>query len=211
MFLKHEAFFDYIDLTELSLEYGYITIFELIQRYKTAVTLIDKDNPLRNMIIRRLTYHGVDLKSLDKEFEFDELDRSSSEQKGLEQEGTEQEGLAQVGLKKKDNDKLDLIRASGKYKWNFRAGDPDFFPSIPHGHNYMNINIKLDPYRGEVFDILHDKQLKSEDRKFIIQLWNDDEFRDVARKAINHYATNVNPGFAWRVPNYKRLPRKRRV
>lgn len=204
MFLKQEAFIDYNELTQLSFNLGYITIFELIKRYKMAITLIDKENPLRDIIIRELEFLGVHLETLDKELEWDNSDQSDCS-------SFEQEGIEKTGLEQKSSDRFDLIRASRKNTWNFRPGDPDFFPSIPHGHNYKNINLKLDPYRGEVFDVVNDKQLKSEDRKFIIELWNDDDFRDIARRAIDHYATNVNPMFVWRVQNFKRLPRKRRI
>jgi len=39
----------------------------------------------------------------------------------------------------------------GLSQWRFYLGDPDLFPSIPHGHSLLDKRKKLDAYRGWIF------------------------------------------------------------
>lgn len=96
-------------------------------------------------------------------------------------------------------------------KWEFHPYDDDFFPSVPHGHLQKNKTIKLDSYLGYTFDTSKDNcRLKRESRKFIILLWNDDKFRDMARNSVEYYIVH-HPNFNWRVDSPHRLPRKRKI
>jgi len=98
-----------------------------------------------------------------------------------------------------------------KSKWKFTIGDPDNFPSIPHGHSEKNTKIKLDCYLGYTFDTQNgNKHLKRESKEYIIKLWNDIKFRDFA---INHidWFIDSSPSHIWRVPHKRRLPRRRRA
>lgn len=93
--------------------------------------------------------------------------------------------------------------------WFFRPGDPDFFPSIPHGHWENRDFPKLDAYLGWLYNgSKQDGRLK---RKSIIALWNDQRFRDVAASAIDYYLTNHPHYNGWRVLNPRRLPRMRDI
>ncbi len=93
--------------------------------------------------------------------------------------------------------------------WKFTLGDPDNYPSIPHGHLKTNLKIKLDSYLGYTYDTSNgNKKLKREDRNYIKALWNDQDFRDFAIKQINWYIFN-NPHFRWRVKSPRILPRRR--
>lgn len=94
--------------------------------------------------------------------------------------------------------------------WEFTIGDPDPFPSIPHGHLKSKRMIKLDSYLGYTFDTSNgNKLLKRETKKYIASLWNQHKFRDFATKQINWFLYH-NPHFNWRVNNPKRIPRRRR-
>jgi len=88
-------------------------------------------------------------------------------------------------------------------RWEFHQYDRDYFPSIPHGHRKGSIR-KLDAYRGWVYE--RADQVERESRKLIIALWNDNKFREFARKAILFYMSEY-PRFLWRVRQPLRLPR----
>jgi hypothetical protein len=95
---------------------------------------------------------------------------------------------------------------TGLSHWFFHQGDPDFFPSIPHGHRVSGKRKKLDAYRGWIYR--EDQQAGREPRWKIIALWNDEKFRAFASTAIAYYLAAF-PGYQWRVPNPMRLPRLR--
>ena len=94
-------------------------------------------------------------------------------------------------------------------KWVFTLGDPDPFPSIPHGHLHSKKYVKLDAYLGYTFDMRNgQKQLKRESRVFIVNLWNNQKFRQFARKQLRWFISQ-NPNFKWRVSYPLRLPNRR--
>ncbi len=93
-------------------------------------------------------------------------------------------------------------------KWEFHKTDSDFFPSIPHGHAIINHKIKLDAYRGYIYK--NNQQNDRETRQFIIDLWNDNKFRDAARETIIYYLNTYPHYNNWRVSNPFRIPRRRR-
>jgi hypothetical protein len=96
-----------------------------------------------------------------------------------------------------------------KSPWEFTIGDPDPFPSVPHGHLQSNIKIKLDSYLGYTYDTSSCNQmLKRESRQFIITLWNSQKYRDFAIKQINWFMQQ-NPAFVWRVKQPFRIPVRR--
>jgi hypothetical protein len=74
--------------------------------------------------------------------------------------------------------------------WIFTKGDPDPYPSVPHGHlNHKNQQWpKLNPYSGRAFiqkDLEQsDLRLKRDD---MISLWNDKDFRKHALDQIGWY------------------------
>jgi len=93
--------------------------------------------------------------------------------------------------------------------WGFTLGDPDHFPSIPHGHLKSNSKIKLDSFLGYTFDTSNNKQLKRESKEYIAKLWNSEKFRAFSLKQINWFI-NKNPSFKWRTNNPVRLPTRMR-
>ncbi len=93
--------------------------------------------------------------------------------------------------------------------WKFTLGDPDYFPSIPHGHLNQNEKIKLDSYLGYTYDTSNgNMKLKREDRAYIVKLWNDAKFRDFAVKQI-HWFISQYPRYIWRVMYPTRIPIRR--
>lgn len=103
---------------------------------------------------------------------------------------------------------LTLVPAAntGLHHWKFRQADPDFFPSIPHGHLRSNHRRKLHAYRGWIYQ--DDRQIGREQRWKIIALWNDEKFRSFASIAIQYYLV-AYPRYVWPVPHPLRLPRRR--
>lgn len=98
---------------------------------------------------------------------------------------------------------------SGMKKWIFHEHDADCHPSIPHGHEHQKHHSKCDPYTGKVYDarrreIAHERI----SRQVRIALWRDSKFREFAMKSIIWYE-NSYPYYKFRVPNPRRLPRRR--
>lgn len=106
-----------------------------------------------------------------------------------------------------NNDISFMTTAGGLKNWFFRPGDPDYFPSVPHGHWENRDKPKLDAYLGWVYE--GSKQTDRLKRKSIVALWNDENFRAVAGAAIEYYLTNYPHYRGWRVSNPRRLPRRR--
>lgn len=104
---------------------------------------------------------------------------------------------------------LQLIPAgsTGLSSWIFHQADEDPFPSIPHGHLHGKSQPKLNPYTGWIYN--GSQQTSREKRKKIVALWNDSKFRNFAREAIDFYLGKFPKYTGWRVPNPRRLPRKR--
>jgi hypothetical protein len=96
--------------------------------------------------------------------------------------------------------------STGLHHWQFRQADPDFFPSIPHGHWCSDHRRKLHAYRGWMCQ--EDRQIGREPRRKIIALWNDEKFRSFASAAIQYYLATY-PRYAWPVLHPLRLPRRR--
>lgn len=90
--------------------------------------------------------------------------------------------------------------------WEFHHYDPDYFPSIPHGHYNGNKQPKLDVYLGWTYN--GSRQIGRVSRKDIIALWNDTKFRQFAIISIEWYLNKYKQYKGWRVKNPKRLPKK---
>lgn len=109
-----------------------------------------------------------------------------------------------------EDDVLIYFRAGGRTgltAWQFHPYDPDFFPSVPHGHHLQKAKMKLDAYLGWIYQ--RSNQVGREPRWKIIELWNDQQFRVVAADALNYYLTNHPTYRGWRVVNPRKLPRRR--
>ena len=92
--------------------------------------------------------------------------------------------------------------------WEFHQADDDYFPSVPHGHEHGRKQPKLDVYLGWVYNKA--KQVHRIERSAIVDLWNDRDFRDFARIAIDYYLTSFPSYSGWRVGDPRLLPSIRR-
>ena len=111
------------------------------------------------------------------------------------------------GISRDKNDHYRFLSIKkGLKDWVFHQYDADFHPSIPHGHFQGKNHPKLDAYLGWIYK--GSKQIDRLSKKFIIDLWNDEEFRVFARIAIEWYM-DENPNFNWRVNRPLMLPRFR--
>ena len=118
------------------------------------------------------------------------------------------EGEIQAGLSEDEWGYLQFLsRRKGLNDWIFHQYDPDFHPSVPHGHFKGKSQPKLDSYLGWVYQ--SSKQIRRLRRNLIIELWNDEEFRVVAQTAIEWYMAEF-PRYNWRVSDPLMLPRRRR-
>ena len=106
-----------------------------------------------------------------------------------------------------DNSLYQLIVSVNGSKWKFNQYDADFFPSVPHGHLTEKEARKLDVYLGWIYE--GTKQLRRVKRSLIINLWNDEQFRGLAARAIDYYLDHYPSYKGWRVSNPRKLPVKR--
>ena len=100
-----------------------------------------------------------------------------------------------------------IAKVNGFSAWHFNQYDPDFFPSVPHGHWKEKETRKLDVYLGWVYE--GTRQVSQEKRCLIIDLWNNEEFRRFAATAIDYYLDHHPSYKGWRVSNPRKLPVKR--
>lgn len=81
-------------------------------------------------------------------------------------------------------------------KWVFTVGDPDCYPSVPHGHLHRKTNEwpKLNPYTGRVFvDVHHEEESCRLTKAEMKSLWNNEKFEEHCRKQVlwySHFAPN---------------------
>ncbi|MHB8390842.1 MAG: hypothetical protein ACYDBH_14880 [Acidobacteriaceae bacterium] len=76
-------------------------------------------------------------------------------------------------------------------KWMFTVGDPDCYPSVPHGHLHKKTNEwpKLNPYTGRVFSDVHQEDVGSRLSKAEMKLlWNDPGFVELCRNQVLWYS-----------------------
>lgn len=75
--------------------------------------------------------------------------------------------------------------------WVFTLGDPDCYPSVPHGHHLRKTTPwpKLNPYVGRVFVDVHREDVRRRlTRLEMKQLWKDDEFVAHCREQVVWYS-----------------------
>ncbi|WP_290618613.1 hypothetical protein, partial [Immundisolibacter sp.] len=79
-----------------------------------------------------------------------------------------------------------------------------FFPQLDHA-----LAPSCPRRRFRWIDQRFPKQQRREPKKNIIYLWNDRQYREFARAAIDYYLTHHRNYDGWRVVNPMRLPRRR--
>jgi hypothetical protein len=196
--LAKEAALTYFELSQVTYYFGLISQTHWIDRLAALRLMCAPDDPTRSF-----ANHILQIEEWETADEWPEEDREPQAGSGTDPQESRIEP---------QDDFPWLLKfipgsATGLSHWIFNIGDPDFFPSIPHGHYQGHKWPKLDAYLGWTYT--HSRQGKREPRQNIIALWNDDKFRDFALRAINWYIGQY-PNFQWRVPNPLRLPKKRR-
>jgi hypothetical protein len=106
-----------------------------------------------------------------------------------------------------DNQLLLIAKINSLRAWHLNHYDPDFFPSVPHGHWNEKETRRLDAYLGWQYE--GTRQVGLEKRSVITDLLNNDEFRLFARTAIDYYLEHHPSYKGWRVLNPMKLPVKR--
>ena len=96
---------------------------------------------------------------------------------------------------------------TGMGNWVFNLADADFHPSVPHGHSKQEYRRKLDCYTGWIY--VQGRQVGRESSEKVARLWNDDQFRQAALRAIAYYTQHFPDYSGWRVQDPFRLPRRR--
>ncbi|MGG3797713.1 hypothetical protein [Metabacillus fastidiosus] len=217
MYLSNEAAYDYLKASELSLEFGLIGFQEFMQRIVYLYRMVNPQTPLsrklKNRIVGYQTKYLVNIsndKIMEEEFANEYQQKSGRQPTVHDKTLTDKRTFE--GKENQQKNRYDFKTSTkGIYsKWEFHKGDADPNPSVPHGHSIEERkyhNYKLDSYRGLIYDN-NGIYTTKEKRDFIIDLWNNDKFRDFALQAINHFILN-NPKYKFRVKNPKVLPRKR--
>jgi hypothetical protein len=204
-----EASYFFLHMVELSWEFNHISKIEFEERLLVLYELSDTEfkeemvntYKMGNMLSPRM----VDL--IETKIYIDEEWDEADSYKAARQNTTKGDGITTE--KHDDNDPVlhFISKASGKIsKWDFHKTDSDPLPSIPHGHSIENHTIKLDAYLGYITK--DNRLIGREKRKYIIDLWNDEEFRAHALETITYYYKTYKH-YTWRVPNPFKLPKRR--
>lgn len=84
---------------------------------------------------------------------------------------------AAISPQSKEDNIYRLVPMGLSYKWVFTKGDPDPFPSVPHGHlDSQNASWpKLNPYTGWAYSA-SGKKIERLTKREMKTLWNDDAF-----------------------------------
>jgi hypothetical protein len=201
----------FIYLTEVSYDYGLITRKVFNQR-----------------IAKLYELNGFEIDDLFP-FSTQELEHNSETELSESGNDIREFNISELGLSdatkineqlySKENVLHFISAQNGKYcKWKFNEYDVDDKPSIPHGHGIDKRKLKLDPYRGLIFNIDKgfDKYEAKESDKLIKYLWNDENFRNVATLAIKFHITKMNKhplywtDYRGLIHSPYRLPRRRK-
>ena len=207
--MKEKAANDFIFLTDLSYEYGLIDRVVYVERMASLYDLTDVEPEIIKHILP--PYGQSAYNSL-----IENVDEQDFENQG-EFEGPFGE-IEEMTSPNNSILKLYKTNNSGKEcRWEFYEKDADPHPSVPHGHGIIKTSLRLDPYRRKIFKKQNRlKEINPESKKFIKALWNDDDFRDYALRAIRNFITSgtVGKNYNWQgirgINNPYRLPRKRK-
>lgn len=80
-----------------------------------------------------------------------------------------------------------------RMKWKFNPYDPDFSPSVPHGHSIDPVRgYKLNPFTGDVYDP-KGRTVGKADKKDIRRLSMDEKFQELIRTAKTYKKATEPP------------------
>ncbi len=80
-----------------------------------------------------------------------------------------------------------------KMKWKFRKDDPDFNPSVPHGHS-LDGKYKLELWTGNIIEVSNNTVKKVAKKQDMINLYNYPGFVDFVEECRKAYQ-ELNPRF----------------
>jgi hypothetical protein len=204
-YLTSEAAERYYELSAKAYNRGLISLTPMLVRLHALRSMCAPDDPICKVLQSILQPHDF---TIDDEWRdggeiYDEIPKEQIS----DVHGENEESVIEPRKDSSGNLTMHLVPAAstGLSKWEFHQADPDFFPSIPHGHFLRRAHPKLDAYLGWIY--MGEKQTKREPRKNIIALWNDEKFRDFASIAISYYR-RAFPHYHWRVAKPLHLPRR---
>lgn len=190
----------YLKISKWSFFLEQIGWTQLVDRLEALSVLCSPSDPALLHAIRVLRLNGVEHPS-DNNWSFgneEEAHSDPSREPSFFESDVSDEELPYVYL---------IVGGhTGLANWKFHLYDADWFPAVPHGHEKNGGPAKLDPYLGWVYR--RSAQIRREDRWKIIALWNDDKFREAALRSIDYYIEH-HRDFTWRIPDPRKLPRKR--
>ena len=203
--MNQKAINDFILFSEQSLYYGLIDNMIFLERMITLYNILDIESEIVYSEFPEYAHqHYKKLLEIDSEEVDNEIIHSKE--------------LRFIDMHK-DSNILHLYQTNvkgKKCKWEFYESDADPYPSVPHGHGIQETKLRLDPYRRIIFKKQKSlEKINYEDKKFIKALWNDDNFRDYARRAINNFISSgkVGKNYNWKgirgILNPLRLPKKK--
>lgn len=174
-----------LNLAELHYSFGLIGVSEYEERCDIAFWLADDEG----VVLDPRAESFAEPENIDEHYSIEEksVEKSQSE---------EQDGLLHFTL---------------LGTWIFTKADPDYYPSVPHGH-YRNQNKKwpkLNPYTGRVFDGQHQEDTKKRlTRNQMRSIWNCESFKSFCREMIVWYRETF-PKYRFPVCDPLVLPRWR--
>lgn len=200
-YLSEDAAYSYFELSHASYHYELISLTEFLERLHALRLMCSPNDPTRSFVEHILRME--EWVSRDEWYDPEDEAQSVGDRDGKDStvEPYEDDEFGPLLL-------FMPASSTGLSQWRFHQYDPDWFPSVPHGHYQGQKQPKLDPYRGYIFN--YSSQLNREPRKKIIALWNDNKFRSFARAAISWYMQQY-PKHRWRVRNPLRIPRRRKL
>ena len=204
VYLDDAGAYVYLFTTELAVNCRLIGLGEYTTRLACLLDMLEPQSGLHNFISERLRPSREDRA---RGWPDEQESASSSPIPKLEVYSEGDSSVTKDEMLHFITDQVGVLR----HKWEFRKGDPDFFPSVPHGHLNTRPLVKLDAYRGYTYDKAQAyKPLARENRDFIVGLWRDKKFQVFAYEALTHFATH-NPAFDWwgqrRIRDPFRLPK----
>lgn len=161
-----------INLAEMHYEYGLIGISEYVERCDIAAWLYEKK------------LSGSDPRSANDEPE----QEADHENQSINQSVTSRQSTS---TSSDDPEYIEFLFMG----WIFIKGDPDPYPSTPHGHLGSKTRQwpKLNPYNGRVFSAMHQEDKSRRlSKKSMSVLWNDESFKDFCRSHLVWYRENFS-------------------
>jgi hypothetical protein len=187
-----EARYAYWFLTDWEFDFSLIGISEYIEREEVFAWLVDDE--------------AINAADPRGEAQAEEQERR------IEPRNESDQGEIGKTPPEAENPLLEFIPTGLSNRWCFTKDDPDFYPSVPHGHLNQKTNAwpKLNPYTGRAFST---KDIEATayrlQKREMIQLWNDSKFRQHALETIVWYEATF-PYYKFPVRNPCRLPHWRR-